>query len=163
MIDFSDYIADRTKDFTGREWVFTEIDRWLANPEGPSFFVTPGEPGIGKSAIAARLTQVRNLAAYHFCIARQVDTTDPLTFVRSLSLQLADHCQHFAQVLAQVGHSQINVIKVSQKVAQVASGGEVKGVVIQNLILGNRGTQGAFVQTVLTPLNVVSGSLDQPG
>jgi hypothetical protein len=26
-IDFSQYIADRTKDFTGRGWVFTELER----------------------------------------------------------------------------------------------------------------------------------------
>jgi len=162
MLDFSDYIVDRTHDFTGREWVFDEIDAWLADPQSPSFFIITGEPGVGKSAIAARLTQVRKLAAYHFCIARQIDTIDSLTFVRSLSLQLADHCQPFAQALTQVGHAQINVIKVSQTVAQVASGGEVKGVVIQNLILGNMGAQEAFVQTVLTPLKAVAGDLDQP-
>jgi hypothetical protein len=26
ILDFSDYIAERTKDFTGREWLFVEID-----------------------------------------------------------------------------------------------------------------------------------------
>lgn len=31
-LDFSAYIADRTRDFTGREWLFAEIDRWLADP-----------------------------------------------------------------------------------------------------------------------------------
>lgn len=31
VLDFSDYITDRTPDFTGREWVFAEIDRWLAD------------------------------------------------------------------------------------------------------------------------------------
>jgi MoxR-like ATPase len=65
IIDFTPYINERTRDFTGREWVFTEIDRWLANPDAPSFLIIIGEPGVGKSAIAARLTQVRDLAAYH--------------------------------------------------------------------------------------------------
>jgi len=125
-LDFSFYITDRTRDSTGREWVFTVIDRWTANPEGPSSFVISGEPGIGESAIAARLTQLRNLAAYHFRIARQIATTAPLTFVRSLSLQLADHCQPFTQALARVGHTQINVVKVSQTVAQAESGARSK-------------------------------------
>jgi hypothetical protein len=31
--DYSSLIAERTKDFTGREWVFAEIDRWLADPD----------------------------------------------------------------------------------------------------------------------------------
>lgn len=29
MVNYSDLIAERTKDFTGREWVFAKIDRWL--------------------------------------------------------------------------------------------------------------------------------------
>ena len=49
--DFSTFISDRTKDFTGREWVFAEIDRWLADPQAPNFFVITGEPaGIFGSA-----------------------------------------------------------------------------------------------------------------
>ena len=31
-IDFAPVIAERSRDFTVREWVFAEIDRWLANP-----------------------------------------------------------------------------------------------------------------------------------
>ena len=35
-LDFSDFVAERTRDFTGREWVFAEIDHWWAKP--PSLF-----------------------------------------------------------------------------------------------------------------------------
>jgi hypothetical protein len=84
-LDFSAYIDERTRDFTGREWVFAKIDRWLANPDAPRTFIITGEPGIGKTAIATRLTQIRDLAGFHFCIARQADTIDPLNFTRSLS------------------------------------------------------------------------------
>ena len=87
-LDFSAYITERTRDFTGREWVFKTIDDWLANPKGPQYFILTGEPGVGKSAIAARLIQIRKPAAYHFCIARQADTIDPLNFARSVSQQL---------------------------------------------------------------------------
>jgi hypothetical protein len=68
---FLEEVERLTRDFTGREWVFQAIDTWLADPKGPTFFIITGEPGIGKTAIAARLTQVRDLAAYHFCRARE--------------------------------------------------------------------------------------------
>ena len=57
-LDFSATIAERTRDFTGREWVFAGIDAWLADPDGPRCFII-----TGKKAIAARLIQIRDLAA----------------------------------------------------------------------------------------------------
>ena len=51
-LDFPAYIADRTRDFVGREWVFDEIDAWLADPDAPRYFIITGEPGIGKTAIS---------------------------------------------------------------------------------------------------------------
>ena len=69
ILNFPAFIADRTRDFIGREWVFAKIDRWLADHDGPSFFILTGEPGVGKSAIAARLTRIRaDSAAFHFHI-----------------------------------------------------------------------------------------------
>jgi hypothetical protein len=87
IFDFTDLITQHSKNFTGRKWVFAEIDHWFANLAAPRFFIITGEPGIGKTAIAAQLAQGRELAAIHFCIARQADTTDPLDFTRSLSHQ----------------------------------------------------------------------------
>ena len=51
-IDFTDERARLTKDFTGRQWVFDEIDHWLTERE-ERFFILTGEPGVGKSAIAS--------------------------------------------------------------------------------------------------------------
>lgn len=48
-LDSSTYIAERTRDFTGREWIFAEIDRWLADPDAPRYSIITGEPGIGKT------------------------------------------------------------------------------------------------------------------
>ena len=55
-LDFSGYIAERARDFTGREWVFKALDDWLADAEGTSFFLLTGKPGVGKSAVTARVT-----------------------------------------------------------------------------------------------------------
>jgi hypothetical protein len=42
-IDFSGFIADCTRDFTGRGWVFTEIGRLLADPGGPPSSSPPSD------------------------------------------------------------------------------------------------------------------------
>jgi len=147
MIDFSTTIADRTRDFTGREWVFTEIDRWLADPDAPHYFIITGEPGIGKTAIAARLTQMRDLAAFHFCIARQADTVDPLNFARSLSQQLA-HIDRFARgILEEQG------IHADATINAPENYGPIIGMQIENLI-GESGSTAtaAFHRIVLDPL-----------
>lgn len=48
-IDLSAYIADLTRDFTaGREWLFAEIDRWLAAPDAPRYFIITGELDVGR-------------------------------------------------------------------------------------------------------------------
>src|SRR4051812_2852522 len=103
VIDFSDYVTDRTRDFTGREWVFNAIDGWLATPTGERTFLLTGGPGSGKSAVMARLVQVSLgqvsaevypyltcdfLLYYHFCQAQQDATLNPLRFVEALSLVL---------------------------------------------------------------------------
>jgi WD40 repeat protein len=147
MIDFSATIADRTRDFTRREWVFAEIDRWLADPDAPHYFIITGEPGIGKTAIAARLTQLRDLAAFHFCIARQADTVDPLNFARSLSQQLA-HIDRFAQgILEEQG------IHADATINAPETYGPIIGVQIENLIGESRSSAtAAFNRIVLDPL-----------
>ena len=118
--DFSDLIAERTKDFTGREWLFAEIDGWLADPDGPQFFIITGEPGIGKTAIAARLAQFSArrvkpadsythiqegfLSATHFCSARSGGYIAPESFAQSLGAQLAARYPAFATAIAPTRH-----------------------------------------------------------
>ena len=49
-LEFAEFISDRTKDFTGREWVFRETNKWLADSAGPRTFLLVGWPGTGKTA-----------------------------------------------------------------------------------------------------------------
>ena len=146
MLDFSAYITERTKDFTGREWVFAELDRWLVTPEAPHFFVITGEPGIGKTAIAARLTQVRKIAAYHFCIARQAETLDPLTWVRALAEQLARLHEFTHCLLAEKG------VQIEVKMEVQENRGQIIGVQINHLTVEAPSATAAFNRAVLDPL-----------
>lgn len=165
-IDFSNYIVDRTLDFTGREWVFEVIQSWLADPKGDRFFLLTGEPGSGKTAIAARLTQFAQgvetypglaegfLQAVHFCSARDSIWIDPKEFARSLALQLAASIPEFWLALKDVGEKTTN-INVDLTVG-TAQNSNIQGVVIQNLTLSGITTgQEAFTQLVVNPLRQI--------
>src|SRR6266571_5641522 len=114
IIDFTGYINERTDNFTGREWVFQAINDWLADPDGSRFFLLKGEPGSGKSAISARLSQFSQglpppnglshltqgyLSAIHFCSARDTTWIDPLLFAGSLATQLANRYPAYLKLL----------------------------------------------------------------
>lgn len=84
-IAFDHNIKRLIKDFTGREWVLEEINRCLQQ-ENNHFFLLTGEPGVGKSAIAAHLIQTRKvIVAYHFCQAQDAQEMKPGRILRSLS------------------------------------------------------------------------------
>ena len=83
-LDFTPLIEERTRHFTGRDWVFKSIADWLGDKEGPRVFLLTGGPGTGKTAIAARMVQMHLgevpaeplpglsrgfLAYFHFCQA----------------------------------------------------------------------------------------------
>ena len=91
MIDFVAYMNDRTRDFTGREWLDAHVDNWLCDADAFQTLILTGEPGIGKTAYAAHLIRARPklVAAYHFCAASQSEWIDPEAFARSLALQLS--------------------------------------------------------------------------
>jgi tetratricopeptide (TPR) repeat protein len=78
------------REFVGRDWLFKDIEAWRHDKSERTFWLV-AEPGMGKSAIAARLahTTARYTVAYHFCRFDEPDTRSPETFVRTLAFQLA--------------------------------------------------------------------------
>src|SRR5215210_5931182 len=147
--DFGKYVTERTRNFTGREWVFRIIDSWLAKTDGSRVFLLTGEPGSGKTAIAGRLTEFSHglsapgglsfvthhfLNAAYFCSARAALRVDPREFSKSISLQLAERHEAYRGALIAVGEKEIN-ISVQQRIERAEVGSEAKGVVIENLDL----------------------------
>ncbi|MBK8337066.1 MAG: DUF4062 domain-containing protein [Sterolibacteriaceae bacterium] len=89
--DFGAYMAHKGKDFVGRDWLFRDIDDWLAKP-APRALLIRADFGVGKSAILSELIK-RNpggaIVGWHFCQHDTQDTLAPATFVRNLASQLA--------------------------------------------------------------------------
>jgi len=159
---FETLIAERTEEFTGREWVFENIDTWLDKSE-PYFFLSGG-PGSGKTAVAARLVQITSglvaspntprlanqpLAYYFFCQAGS-EELDPLRFVTNLALALAGRFDEYAQALATLGDKQ-NII-VHQTAGEIKDGGQMTGVAIKSLTITDLSARVAFNRTIREPL-----------
>ena len=61
-----------------------------------------GEPGAGKSAFAAQLTERRrDVAAFHFCIDGRIATVTPGAVLRSIAAQLLKKLPGYAEALVE--------------------------------------------------------------
>lgn len=98
-LDFSYEIGRLTADFVGRSWLDAELDEWLSSDQGRAFVIV-GEPGVGKSAIAAHLSQREAAAAVHFCSTGNTRTLDPREFVSSVASLLSQRLPAFAEALS---------------------------------------------------------------
>lgn len=156
-LDFSEYIAERTRNFTGRDWVFAEIDSWLAQSDAPRFFIITGEPGIGKTSIAARLTQIHRVGAFHFCINRKADTINPFLFARSISQQLCSF-DGFAAGILKDGNINLSSVQNIQ-----ANYGQAIGNKIETLMVNAPSASLAFTHAVTEPLKALyAGGFNLP-
>jgi type I restriction enzyme, R subunit len=69
--DFAPFLLEKRNHFTGRQWLFRDLDEWRSKQAPPALLIT-GEPGIGKSAIVAALVDNNpdgQVLAYHCCRA----------------------------------------------------------------------------------------------
>jgi hypothetical protein len=161
-----DLIRDRTRDFTGRDWVFAAIANWLRDPSASRVFLLVGGPGTGKSAIAARLVQaslgevvVPGLDAgfldhAHFCQAGRDSTLSPLTFVQELSEDLANRYPEFYAALQRNGSQQVVINAQINVGGNVGANAQLNNSTIERITLQIRGgdARPLFDQLVRIPL-----------
>src|SRR6266700_6055758 len=171
VLDFNGYITERTKNFTGRKWIFEEINKWIAASDGERFFIITGEPGSGKSSLAARLCQfsqgtvlppanLNNLAtgflsAFHFCRSQASLWLDPLSFTHSIAAQLGKSCSPYRQALIDISNQRSSIEGYATVAGEVQTGAVVAGVYIkniENLIFSAPDAREAFNRFILEPL-----------
>lgn len=100
-LDFGPEIARYTINFTGRTWINLELDNWLNTDSSSTVFAVIGDPGMGKSSIAAWLSQARKeqVLAIYFCTGRNRRSLDPFEFVASLVSQLYNQLEGYAKAV----------------------------------------------------------------
>ena len=85
-----------------RKWIRDKVAAWLDDPQGKRVFCLTGDPGIGKSVIAAQLANARdcNVTGIHFC-RRGSNFDDPKSVFIQLAFQLGTQLPSFARLLLQ--------------------------------------------------------------
>ena len=108
--EFRPHLEEKRRGFVGREWVFEEIRRWCQTGSAETALLITGEPGVGKSAIAAELIRRdpdRQVLAYYCCQADTPATLEPWRFVRNLAGMLARSLPEYAARLNDEGIQQV--------------------------------------------------------
>lgn len=83
--DYTLLIDEKTRDFVGRQFLLGTIDNFLAaNPRG--YYIIRGDPGIGKTAIAAQYVKAHGVP-HHFNVRAEGITT-PDAFLGNICSQL---------------------------------------------------------------------------
>ena len=162
------YAQERAAHFAGRGWVFARLDQFFHGP--PGVFLLLGEPGTGKTAVAAqlalaaagRLTPAAAAAApdravpvtaAYFCRAQQVDLLD---VAQRLSDQLAEAVPGFAHARQATLLPEIHVGDVQVHTGDIAAGGSATGVRIDlSRLEAEDGGEAAFKWGVTLPLKRV--------
>jgi energy-coupling factor transporter ATP-binding protein EcfA2 len=116
-------IKERAAGFTGRLWVLKAVRDWIDNGE-ERFFLITGDPGSGKTALAAWLAGAAGAApadetltrvndswkAMHFCVADdRRGSLNPGRFAQSLARQLADQYEEFAYAVLRANDPTIDI------------------------------------------------------
>jgi WD40 repeat protein len=101
-LSFEGEMSRHIASFTGRQWLFAELDRWLQTQSSSRVFWLVGGPGIGKTAVAAHLCHYRpEVIGYHFCTHGHTDKSDPARAVLSMAYQMAQHLPEYAKRLSE--------------------------------------------------------------
>lgn len=100
-ISFDADVQHHLPRFTGRQWVFDRLDKWIADPRGSKVFWLCGGPGVGKTAIASWLSCNRKeIAAFHMCRHGHQVKADPRRCIMSIAYQLSTQIPEYEAKLS---------------------------------------------------------------
>jgi hypothetical protein len=83
--DYTNYIEEKTRGFVGRQFIFDAVDQFL-NEKSRGYILVRGDPGIGKTALAAQIVKTRGYV-HHFNI-RAEGVNKASDFLKNVCAQL---------------------------------------------------------------------------
>ncbi len=95
---FEEELARHGGSFTGREWLFEQVQEWVEAP-GSRLLLVTAEPGFGKSAAAAQMSVRLNVRGVHFCSRSIIESCRPDSWLRGLVYQLAAQFSAYREVM----------------------------------------------------------------
>jgi len=99
-IDFTAELESHRAGFKGRRWLVEVVRAWMANPSAGRVLLILGEPGLGKTAFAARLeVEEPTVAGVHFCQYHNAETKEPRRVICSLAYWLAAKLPEYRELL----------------------------------------------------------------
>ena len=93
-ISFTEELETYGESFIGREWVFSELEKWIASGDS-KFALISADSGWGKSAVSAQLTTRLNVRSVHFCTSSNSITCEPIEWLKELIFQLASQFEEY--------------------------------------------------------------------
>ncbi|XP_020912149.2 uncharacterized protein LOC110249911 [Exaiptasia diaphana] len=104
--DVSTQLNAARKDFVGRRWFYDDVKNLLESLDPPVLLII-GEPGSGKSAIAANLICSRtseaaiheNIIAYHLCQHYSKETQEPGKFIKNTVHMISRRSREYENVI----------------------------------------------------------------
>jgi len=121
LSEFRGLIEEKTRDFAGRRWLFERFDSFSQNTDS-GYFLLRGDPGIGKTAVVAKLAQSRGYARYFN--QRQSRNGTPGAFLRSLCAQLISAYGLARSLPPEAGESAQFLISLLDQIAERLPRGE---------------------------------------
>ena len=107
--NLTDYLNTARENFIGRQWLFKDLEEiFQSTSDDVSGVVIVGDPGTGKSALAAQLICSRfsshlihrNILGYHMCKYSDKNTQSPGKFVRNLAEMIARRIPEYGLIVA---------------------------------------------------------------
>jgi hypothetical protein len=90
ILDAHRVVADKTEGFVGRRWLFEAFERFRRR-HTRGYFILYGDPGFGKSSVAAEL--VRRQRVVHHFNSRANALSRPEAFLANVCAQVIDACR----------------------------------------------------------------------